>query len=829
MGGALDKCTVWCHTGVTRPFDAGESEREWKRQHEQYEKNPMYKLLHLAGRGRLLEEYDRISEADFKEFMRRRVSPFLYNDGEGKTITKVDYATYRQRMESESQGKLLVKRMSNKELVLHFDRSKLAAISRFRQRDACWDLTKRGEVGETALHLCFLNNTETHLNIARIMLDMYPKMVLDIFEGAEYYGESCLHFAIINNNLEWVKLLVLRYKARLDQQASGRFFRPNDLKEGTRSAFRHSTYEGHAYYGEYPLAFAASVGNKEIYDFLVTEGLKNEKGRGTVNPDAKDTFGNTVVHMVIIHNQKHMMSHVINHTALPARHDIFNHAGLTPLELSYRLGRGELFAHLLDLSSETQWTYGNVANVAYPLTGLDSIGSGGELNDRSALRMIVQGDKLQHLKMLEGQIIQRLLEEKWNRYAKRILMIRFAWTVVHLALLSIVVVLRPPPDEHLLTIRGGDWHCLKDLVRLTAEVLVLVSCAVKFFVGIYEMRSQGSISKSFIELPEKCISLVAISLLYACIPLRLTGQREAEDYLLVVAVPLSWCCMLLFYRAHRKLGPLVVIIGKMCTGDLLRFTIIYCIFVYMFVGVFYYGYLGMSNVSPNGNNCTVPHGYTDVKSAAVTMFHMTFAKFRVSDLDLSRAPWQIYVVFVVFALLIPVLLLNMLIAKMARTFEKIKERSRMEWKRQWAMIILNMERSLSSASLARYQKAYSTEVKMGMAPAVREVLSHQPQRTTLSWKEQMRQTSRRHFGSFKWQRSLREEYLTYDDAERGERTPMAQLATPEDVEDEDDPKNNRLCRALLVVKTLPKGKARVRNVCTRWREAGARALVSKLT
>ena len=35
-------------------------------------------------------------------------------------------------------------------------------------------------------------------------------------------------------------------------------------------------------------------------------------------------------------------------------------------------------------------------------------------------------------------------------------------------------------------------------VRLTAEVLVLVSCAVKFVVGIYEMRSQGSISKSFV-------------------------------------------------------------------------------------------------------------------------------------------------------------------------------------------------------------------------------------------------------------------------------------------------------------------------------------------
>ena len=37
---------------------------------------------------------------------------------------------------------------------------------------------------------------------------------------------------------------------------------------------------------------------------------------------------------------------------------------------------------------------------------------------RSALRMIVQGSKLQHLKMLEGQVIHRLLEEKWTRYAK---------------------------------------------------------------------------------------------------------------------------------------------------------------------------------------------------------------------------------------------------------------------------------------------------------------------------------------------------------------------------------------------------------------------------
>ncbi|XP_022081163.1 transient receptor potential cation channel subfamily V member 6-like [Acanthaster planci] len=806
MGSFVDKCSVWCHTGVASPFDAGKPERQWKRQHEQYEKNPVYKLVHFAGRGRLVEEFYRLSEEDFREFLQRRVRPFLYNGGEGKSITKVEYATIRQKQKADLEARTMVKRMSSKELVLQFDRSQLAAINRFRQREACWDLARRGEVGETALHLCLLNNTETHLTIARIMLEMYPKMALDIYEGDDYFGESCLHFAIINNNLEWVKLLVGRYKARLDQRATGRFFRPTDLKEGTSSAFRPSNYEGNAYYGEYPLAFAASVGNVEIYDYLVAEGLKNEAGRGTVNPDAKDSFGNTVVHMVIIHNQKHMISHIINHTALPARHDIFNHAGLTPLELSYRLGRGELFAHLLDLSSETQWTHGTVASVAYPLTGLDSIGPGGELNERSALRMIVQGSKLQHLKMLEGHIIQKLLEEKWNRYAKKILLVRFAWTIFHLSLISAAVYFRPSGD--LMTVTDATSY-----VRFTAEVLVLVSCAVKFFIGFYELRTQhGTVIKSFIELPEKCLSLVSVCLLYACVPLRLLRQRQAEDALFIMAVVLSWCYLLLFYRAHKKLGPLVVMIGKMCTGDLLRFVIIYCIFIYMFAGVFYYAYFGVSEQS----------GYIDIKSTLVTMFHMTFSKFQTADLRSSRAPWQVGAAFVVFALVLPVLLLNMLIAKMARTFEKIKDRSRMEWKRQWAMIILNMERSLTHASLDRYQKAYSTEVRMGRAPAVREVLSHQPHRTSMSWKEHVRDTSRRHFGSFKWQRSLREEYLSVDNAEKGESEGLASLASQEQVEDEVE-KDGRLCRALLVTKTLPKGKARVTNVCARWREAGQQA------
>ena len=120
-----------------------------------------------------------------------------------------------------------------------------------------------------------------------------------------YIGESALHIAIINSDLESVKLLVGQYGAELDRRATGRFFRPHDLKERKAITLTKSNYEGDAYYGEYPLAFAACIGNTEIYDYLIEESLRSTRpGQGKVDPNAIDSYGNTVIHMCIIHNQK---------------------------------------------------------------------------------------------------------------------------------------------------------------------------------------------------------------------------------------------------------------------------------------------------------------------------------------------------------------------------------------------------------------------------------------------------------------------------------------------------------------------------------------------
>jgi len=56
-------------------------------------------------------------------------------------------------------------------------------------REVCWDLKERGTVGETALHLCLLNATSIHADLAKRLLHFYPKLVNDIYMIDEYYGE----------------------------------------------------------------------------------------------------------------------------------------------------------------------------------------------------------------------------------------------------------------------------------------------------------------------------------------------------------------------------------------------------------------------------------------------------------------------------------------------------------------------------------------------------------------------------------------------------------------------------------------------------------------
>lgn len=59
-----------------------------------------------------------------------------------------------------------------------------------KYRLVCWSLSERGAVGETILHLCMLNATSLHADLAKRLLRFYPNLINDIYISDEYYGES---------------------------------------------------------------------------------------------------------------------------------------------------------------------------------------------------------------------------------------------------------------------------------------------------------------------------------------------------------------------------------------------------------------------------------------------------------------------------------------------------------------------------------------------------------------------------------------------------------------------------------------------------------------
>jgi len=98
--------------------------------------------------------------------------------------------------------------------------------------------------------------------------------------------------------------------------------------------------------------------------------------------------------------------------------NIKNFLNLTPLTLAAKLARREMFFHVLNIEREIYWQIGSVACAAYPLTKLDTIDTEtGGIQKESALNLIVFGEKVQHLDLLEGPVID-LLQAKWHTYVK---------------------------------------------------------------------------------------------------------------------------------------------------------------------------------------------------------------------------------------------------------------------------------------------------------------------------------------------------------------------------------------------------------------------------
>lgn len=236
----------------------------------------LYRLANYKKGGELIESYNQGGQADVEKLIREQFGVLMYADGKGQVINRAEYLRWKFRD------------LEQVVLPIEASLSRFDPLAQWNDHEACWQMQYRGSLGETLLHVLIICDTRMHTRVARILLKCFPRLAIDVVEGEEYLGASALHLAIAYNNNELVQDLV-EAGAIISQRAIGSFFLPRDQQR--MNPAKNTDYEGLAYLGEYPLAWAACCANESVYNLLLDSGA---------DPDEQDSFGNMILHMVVV-------------------------------------------------------------------------------------------------------------------------------------------------------------------------------------------------------------------------------------------------------------------------------------------------------------------------------------------------------------------------------------------------------------------------------------------------------------------------------------------------------------------------------------------------
>uniref|UniRef100_A0A4W5MKT4 Transient receptor potential cation channel, subfamily V, member 1 n=1 Tax=Hucho hucho TaxID=62062 RepID=A0A4W5MKT4_9TELE len=572
--------------------------------------------------------------------------------------------------------------------------------------------TEYQSYGKNVLLKALLNLRNGRNNTIEYLLDISEKMgdikelVNAAYTDSYYKGQTALHIAIERRSTYFVELLIKK-GANVHAKACGKFFQLHDGPS--------------FYFGELPLSLAACTNQPEVVDFL----LENDYQR--VDVRESDSLGNMVLHALVMLADNtpentdfitSMYDHIL--TTAARLHpkwrleDMENNQGLTTIKLAAKTGKIGLFKHMMHREFQeretrhlsrkfTEWVYGPVHSSLYDLASLDSY------EKNSVLEIIVYSSDIPNRhEMLQIEPLNRLLEEKWDRFAARMFFLNFLVYLVYISVFTAVAYNRKkgtPP----FTLE----HNRQEYLRLAGQLFITVGACYFFIRGILDlMRKHPSLDTLLIDGYSEilfflqAIFFLASSVLYCC------GREEYLGFF-VLCLALSWVNLLYFSRGYRHMGIYSVMIQKMILSDILRFLFVYVTFLFGFsaavVTLLMEPELPANNTaqpinSTDGRGRTFfPHIEEDLCSKPtfrnISHTIMELFKFTIGmgDLEFTEGYQYkevFYMLLISYIVLTYILLLNMLIALMSRTVEKMSLESTSIWKLQRAITILDLERSL---------------------------------------------------------------------------------------------------------------------------------------
>ena len=316
-----------------------------------------------------------------------------------------------------------------------------------------------------------------------------PTLPVGLFDG-----ESALHLAVAFDDCELMEILI-DAGADPTTRAYGTFFNPSST----------------CYFGEYPLSFAVACGNQKMAQLLLTRVRNKAKIEGR-NPNTIlsriDTFGNTALHISVIHRRPELFDWLLDQMDVLYKDEEVNgdmygrsaeehnitildrkaafeakgSSGLTPVGLAAVLSHndnGETFDFVLNRMSRIEWKFGRVSCTSVPLEQLDTIPIAGKTPQISVLNLICCR---RFYSLSTHPHLVGVMEAKWHQFAA---LAFFSAFVIHLLRLFAItyhaIEYRHYIDEIL---KGNKNPDDSDLVTL--EWIVFVDSALQCFVVVLD-------------------------------------------------------------------------------------------------------------------------------------------------------------------------------------------------------------------------------------------------------------------------------------------------------------------------------------------------------
>eukprot|EP00756_Hemistasia_phaeocysticola_P007613 Hpha_TRINITY_DN14334_c0_g1::TRINITY_DN14334_c0_g1_i2::g.86661::m.86661/K04974/TRPV5; transient receptor potential cation channel subfamily V member 5 len=615
-------------------------------------------------------------------------------------------------------------------------------------------IQNRDDFGATILCVCLLINTHKQQRIANYLLECHPYIAREPYTTPLFKGEIPLHFPIVKRDVPMTMRILQVHPEGLLARATGDFFKSPD---------------GGCYFGEYPLFFAVCTNQPDLVLLLLAEA-KQRLGKTTAEMlDMRDTDGNSVLHLCVWHNLPDMYELIEKLCIQEPQPDFYktglqgcyNMEGYTPFTLAAKLGKKEVFRHLLERNTQETWQFGPHS---YRAVFIDEIEPADITNTEkpTVLQLLVQEE---HRELLNLDLIRAFLVVKWESYVKKIFMKRLIQISVYTVAFICFVVLSPTDTGDCIDDRAAVWELhfgwlsyywnspadlltvpdfssnltvdsARDFVvprafalgslgwcelgvRFSSVNAVLQSIATfvvltgafhkgtKEAMEVAESGVQGYFGVKGSMLLENILSASYCTFMVLhCITSWLAGGGDgvlSQVKTLSLAVAALALCSyhLLLMLAFKTTGPFIIMIVKMLISDMAKFMVIFIVFLSGFAQAFHIIF------DQSGE------GWMVFLNQLREGFEVLLGEADLKDCldpEKTSVPIAAYFLQVLYVVIVTILLVNLLIAMMSTTYGDIQEESDVIWNLERSRLCLSLENELDPAERSAPGNKYWTVV-----------------------------------------------------------------------------------------------------------------------